>query len=250
MLGPDRPCEPWIVPTDLCCDLTNVAPASVASAILAATEYLYDRTCRRWPGECTATVRICLDCTCGWGGWSEWWGSPSSSWWMNGCRCRYRSTRLKAAFPIISVDQVRVDGVALAATDWRLDGHRDLVLQTPNSLGLAWWPIQNPNFPDDSVGTWAVDYTFGVAPLQIAKTAAADLACAILQACNLVEGECPLPEGSESVTKSGITIRFRSPADGITNVKTADLLINAYECPRPENRLIDPAEPLYIDRSP
>lgn len=165
------------------------------------------------------------------------------------CTCRYTFYKLPAPYPIIEITEVRVNGAIFAPTDYRLDNHRRIVLQDPNSLDRHCWPSQRLDVPDGADDSFEIDYTYGEAPLELAKVGAGDLACEILKAC-AGDDECVLPDGASSVTKRGITINFRGPADGFTNVKTADLLIAAYRCPDvAQSRIFDPADLLYADRT-
>lgn len=255
MFGPDRVCSDWITEDDLCCPtvIDGVDAAVIAANIAAATSFLYDATCRRWPGLCDVTERPIVPCVCGFD-WGWWWGNGgwnfSDGWpfWLGcGCSCRrYTRLILPGEYPVTAVTDVRVNGVSLPATDYRLDGSRFLDLQQPNSLGLSWWPRQNPDFPDDTPGTWAVDYTLGSEPIDAAKRAAGDLACHFIASCP--SGDCgDLPDDTESVSKRGITIRRRPP--GEYNVETAGLLVKQYGCPAGGTpRMIDPADAEFIDR--
>lgn len=268
MLGPETPCEAWIGPEDLCCDLTGliITPADpdtdpptpavydpiVARSILAAQEYLYDSTCRRWPGVCTATVRPCPPCNCGVGFLDPWWwtglsvGLPYLPGRQGGCECHWRHIELRAPFPILAILAFEVAGVDHLA-DVRLDSNRQMTLE--DGSDLPWFPWQNLNAPDGDPGTWSVSYSFGAPPLELAKIANGDLACELIEACQ--GNECALPDGTVSVTKGGVTINLRGPDEGFTNVMTADLLTNRYGCPEtPTARLIDPAERLPVYRGP
>jgi len=227
MLGPAVPCEPWIDETALCCDTAGVDAGLVASAIQAATEYLYDRTCRRWPGVCTATVRPCLPCGC-----------------ARVCTCHWTRLPLQAPYPIIAILAFDVDGVSELA-DVRLDNNRDLTLLDTSPRHC--FPVQNMGLPDGDPGTWSVQYSFGAVPIGLAQIAAADLACELIAICT--GQECKLPDGVSSVTKQGVTLNFRGPADGYTNVETADLLISSYGCPSTgTRRLIDPDQRPFVYR--
>lgn len=272
MLGPEAPCEPWITTDDLCCDLTRfIVPPDpppdpdedpppdpdppvylpiVASSIEAATGYLYDRTCRRWPGtSCTAIVRPCLPCECGFYPPGFVWPTMGYDYWplgrRNGCRCRWRYFALQAPYPILEILDFTIG--TESHPEWlRLDNNRDATLL--DSSGLGCFPLQFQGQPDDGPEAWTVSYRFGAAPPEFAKRAAADFVCALLKDCP--EGDCEeLPDNAESVTKRGITVRFRLPADGITNVKTADWLIQEYGCPSTgTRRIIDPTERPYLYR--
>lgn len=231
MLGPETPCEPWIVEADLCCDTEGVDPLIVAAAILTSTEYLYDRTCRRWPGTtCTATVRPCLPCDC-----------------VRDCCCHWTKLPIQAPYPILEILAFEVDGIDQSAFV-RLDNNRDLTLLEGAPFGSC-FPAQNMSLADGAVGTWSLQYRFGAAPLEMAKRAAGDLACELIRTCP--GGDCDEPENLESVTKRGATFRFRLPSDGVTNIKSADWLIDAYGCPNPGTpRIIDPAIRPHVYRGP
>lgn len=234
MLGPETPCEPWITEADLCCDTTGVDAGIVASSILAATEYLYDRTCRRWPGtSCTATIRPCFPCLC--------------SCQPGNCHCRWTRYAIPAPYPILQVIAYVVDGVDKTA-DVRLDSARYLTL-LDTAIPMNCFPPQNMGLPDGDPGTWHLQYRYGRARPELAKRAAADLACELIAVCG--GEECKLPDGASSVSKRGVTVTFRGPQDGYTNIETADLLIAKYRCsPTATARIVDPAVSEYAYLGP
>lgn len=247
MLGPETPCEQWITEDDLCCDLTGIAPEVVAGAIDFATVYLYERTCRRWPGvNCTATVRPCISCECCMTGWTGWGYSPPPAPWSDACRCRWPHLTLQAPYPILEILAFDIAGVNSLA-DVRLDSNREATLL--ESSGLSCFPSQDLSAADGAPGTWSMRYRFGAAPIEPAKRAAGDLACELLRTCP--GGDCEQPDNVEAVIKRGVTVRFRLPIDGATNVKTADWLIDAYGCQTTgTSRIIDPSIRPHVYRGP
>jgi len=135
-----------------------------------------------------------------------------------------------------------IDGVDETPTV-RLDSKREVTLL--DSSARSCFPIQRLDLPDGAPGTWSIRYRFGLAPIGLAKLGAADLACELIKSCQGLD--CTLPDNAESVTKRGITVRFRGP--GFTNVKTADLLIDGYGCPKTgTRRMIDPAVRPHVYR--
>lgn len=231
------PCSPWITGEDLTdfCGLTDVGSdtALLDEFADAVSEILYALSGRQFDGECTATVRPCRvgsGCFDGFGGaawpfignlgWQYGWNGTYGAWdfgWYGGgelvCGCRPLSQVKLAGYPVTSITQILIDGVALdplyagGAPRYRIDGYRDLVrMDDPDEPTVAqrWPACQNLALPDDQEGTWSVQYTYGQSVPAAGILAAKALGC---QFWRSNRGQsCSLPAGATKVTRQGITV--------------------------------------------
>lgn len=239
-------CSTWATEADLCspCDDYALDPVLIEDALLIASEILFERSGRRWPGSCTETVRPCAQrsmsityhqtplvhseilgapivvCGC---------GRDSS------CSCSGLHAIDFGLVPITAVSGVKVDGVTLGASLYRIDDYRRLV-RLPNADGTnPGWPCGQDLTadPDTDDETFEVTITYGVAPPQAGVRAAAALGCWLVQTCQPEElGECAAPRRATSIARQGITITAPSPdslvtadAFGITEV---DMFLTTY----------------------
>lgn len=204
------PCSAWTTIDEIaaCCTVEETSGDSELIAVLtnaatAASQILYDLSGRQFTGSCQRTVRPCAtSCMCGVQvlsrghlvGWSGdcWSGTP--------CGCQPLSEVKLAGYPVRSITEVKIDGVALDPSEYRLDGYRHLV-----RLGGAKWPAcQSLDLADTEEGTWSVTYVHGQIPPQMAQLAAQQLACEVYKSCQGLE--CALPMGATRITRQGITI--------------------------------------------
>ena len=256
------PCAAWPVQWGNC-DLVSLSPAITGVAVQAATEVLYALSGRRF-GTCQLTVRPCRqDCSgmpwTPWGGgnWWEWGSWPRPLFyqgvWYNiacgscrtGCSCNYVSEALLPN-PVSAVTQVKVDGVALATTAYRVDDWRTLV-RTDGGI----WPLYQDLTKDDTqVGTWSVTVQFGENVPVLGQLAVGELAC---QFAKLLTGDddCSLPKPVQSIVRQGVTLNFLDPnqvfANGRVGLYLCDLFITA-ENPHglPErSQVYDVDKPMY-----
>lgn len=211
------PCESWITGDDVaaCCALAS-NPASYDMVALEASMLLYELSGRQWSGLCERTVRPCRTrnaCWAPWvsGNWAAWswsgWAWVSEQFPANLCGCSAVSKVKLAGYPVREITEVKIDGDVVDPTTYRLDGWRYLVRLDdpgPPERDRLWPSCQNLALDDDELGTWSVSYRWGVSPPPLGLSAAAELACALYQACS--GGECSLPSNVTRVTRQGIEI--------------------------------------------
>jgi len=244
------PCEPW--EPVWCCDLSTASPAITGSALLAATEVLYQLSAQQF-GICQFDdLRPCRqDCADGWwwgggfgglgqggGSWWEWgssWPRPAliGGAWFNltcgGCRGSCSCTELSVALlpsPVAAVVSVKLNGETLPASGYRVDNFRELV-----RLGGQTWPIcQDMTLADTELDTWSVSVQVGQAVPQIGKLAVGELACEIIKACT--GAPCAIPKNATTVTRQGITIDFPTYSEMLRDrrlgLRWCDMFIAAY----------------------
>lgn len=243
------PCSPW--DAIFCCDLTAANIPISGTAVLAATEILYNLSGQIFD-TCTFTVRPCRkDCGDSWWGgafggvasyaggpWWEWgsyWPRPVNfnGAWFNltcgGCSGSCSCSPLSEAWlpsPVSSIVSVKLDGQTLPASGYRVDDYRKLV-----RLGGLSWPIcQDLSLADTELNTWSVTVEIGEAVPTIGRYAVGELACEIMNSC--LGLACALPRNATTITRQGITIDFPLFADllknGLLGLKWTDMFISTY----------------------
>lgn len=208
-----------------CSALAALDPATATIIENAATAYLWNWT-RRQFGTCPVTIRPCRDqCASMWstyrgrGGpstnlpWYEGWGplNPAlinGQWWNLGCggtcntdpcSCTYVPT-VELAGPVASVSQVRLNGVILSPTSYRVDNYKYLVRTDGGDWPVCQNQLGDPETDDD---TFEVTYNIGVEVPDGGKLAAGVLACEMAKAaCG--SAKCQLPQRLQTITRQGV----------------------------------------------
>lgn len=251
------PCQQWINAEDvlaLCAEtaITDANAYLFDSAASIGSSAMWDLTGRQFDGVCERTVRPCTTrCGCfgvgvmGLGPW--YWGggfgyglgaplSPSGGWWFNecgdSCGCGYVPTVRLPGYPVREIREVKIGGEVVDPDTYRLDRRRELVrLSTPTDP--RFWPsCQDLTLDDSEPGTFSVRYLWGAGVPELAKQAAAQIACEIYK--NLNGDPCRLPSGATKVVRQGITIDritnfaqfFRTGATGLPLVDLAIATFN------------------------
>lgn len=172
---------------------------------------------------------------------AAWAPVLSSGRWLNmacgcgavdGCSCtKVCEVLLDAEWAVVS--QVKVDGIVLDPTAYRLD--------PPNRLtridGDCWPVCQDMNADDDQPGTFSVTYTPGIAVDGLGAYAAGRLACEFAKACS--GGDCVLPSSVTQVVRSGVTYTLAADVfgQGLTGIREVDAFILRWN----PNRLRQPS---------
>lgn len=238
------PCQAWEL---LCADFPDgTTPELEATASMIATEILWNRTKRQF-GTCEVTLRPCRkDCFPAWpwiptNGWNNLTGAtypfPAlvGGNWINiacgtctsGCSCSHVS-EVRLPYPVASIVSVKVDGVTLPSSAYRVDNFNLLV-----RLDGEEWPRCNDlNLEDTEVGTWAVTAAYGQAVPELGKLAAGQLAVEIAKRCVNASG-CLIPAGSvQEVTRQGVKKVFFDPNEafkgGMIGMFYPDLFVKTY----------------------
>lgn len=244
MVAVTGPCEPWELE---CADFPDGTTSELeAFATMAATEALWHRTKRQF-GLCTVTLRPCRkDC------FPDWPWIPTSGWadltgesypfpalvggaWINvacgtctsGCSCS-RVSEIRLPYPVNSIIEVKVDGVALPASSYRVDNFSLLV-----RLDDEDWPRCNDlNREDTEPDTWSVTAQYGDDVPQLGKLAAGQLAVEIAKRCVNASG-CLIPAGSvQEITRQGVKKVFfdanQAFKGGLIGLTWADMFIKTF----------------------
>lgn len=219
----------------------------IDNAKLAASQLMWSLTGRQF-GCCTVTVRPCrkkCENPCGmWQGGFPWipvmletgeWTNRSCDCQGDSCSCT-KLSEVNLPTPVCSVSEVKIDGVVVDPTTYRVDNFQKLV-----RLGADVWPECNDlTKPDTEVGTWSVTLTYGkpVPPLVI--LGANEFACEIIKSC--IGQPCKLPQRLSSITRQGVSMTFLDDMSfldkGLTGMYFVDLAARTYNPSRLYRRSI------------
>lgn len=217
------PCSDW---EPLWCEpLSAEAMAVTGDAVSMATEVLWSLSGQRF-GLCEVTLRPCReDCAQDFGSWGDWWsgagysgisgGGPRPWWWdgvwanvcggcTSGCSCTSLDMALLPA-PTREVLEVRLDGLVMNPSAYRVDENRKLV----RTDGGRWPTCQRMDLSDDEPGTWSVRISVGEDVPMLARRAVAQLATEFARDC--VGEECTVPYNVTSFARQGVTLQFGDP---------------------------------------
>lgn len=122
-----------------------------------------------------------------------------------------------AGYPVREIVAVKVDGVTLATSEYRLERRRDLVrLGTVATRARNVWPVcQRVDLPDSEDGTFSVTYMYGSDVPATAVAAAKQLAGEVYRWCSIGDTTCALPSGVRTVIRQGVTIERQAVGDKI-----------------------------------
>lgn len=243
-------CEAW---TPIwCCALTGESAATSGYAVASATEALWNASGQQF-GLCEVTLRPCRR-TCHGGAWpfaDNWWEWTGGGWprpllfdgaWFNivcgscagSCSCTVLEETVLPA-PVHDVTQVKVDGIPLATSAYRLDDGRVLTRVD----GGRWPACQDLSAADTEPDTWSVTARFGRPVTTLGRQAVGELACEIMRAC--AGEDCRLPRNITSLARQGVTISLPETGDTLESLFFTDLFVKTYN-PR---RL--PGRPMVYD---
>lgn len=218
--GGDPGCEPWN-------DDTKYPDALLLDAIDAASDLLFQRSARRFPGVCTDTVWPAGACSGlvaplpdGRAGVEL---RPVGHRHPGMCCDGGRSIEL-GSYPVLSVTEVRVDGDVLAqAGHWQVIDWRYLV-----RVDGGTWPCCNT--VTDAVPRLAVDFSFGHARPSSGQLAAVELARELAK--GVCRDQCAFDRRVEQLTREGVSITIPglvdSLRDGRTGLAAVDLFLWAH----------------------
>lgn len=247
-VGPQAgPCQPWCTIEDVraCApfnDADTYSDEALEQVIDAASDVLFQRAGRRWPGLCSDTVypSTCAGC----GGVPLPYGGSVSLATVRGAlgggsllsACCGDQRLDLGSYPVRSVTQVLIDGVELdpaayEVRDWeflyRVDGGRWPCVSCPTSERLE------------------VSFEFGEAPPWSGRGATVALARELARSC--AEQECGLDRRVTTLSREGVTMTLPGLVDtlrdGRTGIPEVDLFLWSHN-PNGlirRGRIIDPA---------
>jgi hypothetical protein len=250
-------CSPWAELGDMTCQTYGSDPTELERMLLMASGVLNEITGRQWPGLCSSVVRPqAAEPAPGPRRWPANGGpnvvsSGERGVWI-GCSCN-RSVRtgcagvpeIRLADRVVSVTEVKVDGVVVPPEQYRIDDHRYLVgLHKPDGSERTWPCCQRDDLPDTAVGTFSVAEVTGGLPDIGGTVAAASLACEFAKGLGLLGDEnvkkCRLPRRVTSIVRQNVTVAVLDPLtlfqDGRTGLPEVDLWLSAVQMGRTRRR--------------
>lgn len=220
---------------------------AVREAAAAWATYIVWALSGRQYGPCSVTLRPCsprcgntigyLAFPVGQGGFTGGTAPWMIPWidngvWRNcgctgGCSCRARC-EVPLPGPVATIDEVRIDGLVLSSTAYRLDSYRGIPVLVRTD-GECWPECQDMGLGTDQPGTFAVTYRRGVEVPRAGQIAAGELAAEFARAC--AGQDCALPQQLASLSRNGVEVQVADPTalfeNGLTGVANVDLFIKA-----------------------
>jgi hypothetical protein len=202
-----------------------------AQAASGASEILYEISARAYTGECgPVTVRPVsrpsdAD-TRSWpgtlspNGWFSSWGAASSyGVAVPGVKAMYLSSEpptIRLPYPVSQVTLVKIDGIVIAAEEYELRDHQELVRMRPAASfapteRFGWPTSQILDLPDTEPGTFSVTFTFGNPPPASGMLAAQKLAEVL--ALPQLGDSTRLPQRVTQIVRQGVTSQVASVID-------------------------------------
>lgn len=147
--------------------------------------------------------------------------------WVNSCGCSTECSctslcTVTLPAPVGTIYEVRVDGVAVPPTNYRVDGS---TLVWTGAEECPWPSCQDLSLPDTEPGTFSVTYLNSYPVDQLGAYACAVLAMEYARAC---EGNaCRLPDGITAVVRQGVSFEVTTGAfpGGMTGIREVDSYI-------------------------
>ncbi len=204
----------------------------------AASDLLYEMSGHQFPGICEVTLRPCAaprraaqrDRSYDPPGWIGSWGYCGCG---DTCGCAPWYGIELGPYPITGVSEVKVDGVVLDPSRYRVDDWRTLRrLADADGSNPGWPSTQHLDLADTEEGTWSVTFEWGREPPASGVRASAVLACELALSCDPENADqCRLPKRATSVTREGVTVVL-SPSDflddrGHTGLFEVDIFLRA-----------------------
>lgn len=222
----DYPCEDYATEADFeasPCECVVDDPATIPQLLQCATQVMWIATGRVITGVCESTVRPVGSDAC---------GRPHD------CGRTMPSVALQG--PVVSVDEVKIDGVVLPAASYRmLDAHRLIRVRASAGDPVLTWPAcQALDLPDTEPGTWSITYKHGEQVPAFLTEATLEYACELAKQAH---GEpSALPDGTISVSRNQLSLQLASATESIRGqelelraVRHAVALLNPYSQPLP-----------------
>jgi len=194
-------CSRWVeaedLPTDCVCNITD--DDVIDDVLDGVSDILTMLSGFAYYGVCTErTIRPCRGCWCG--------ACP-------GC-CEIDSIPLRG--PVVSVDEVKIDGVVIAPSEYMLLSRNRLMRVSTDGARRASWPQNQHVWAEDTeVGTFSITYSFGHDPLPyFARAAAIELACDLLKTLT-PNSKSRLPANATNVFFQGTQVSLQTRAEAV-----------------------------------
>lgn len=223
-----------------CCKATRTAdppvdPDIVWSFISAASEAMYYWLGRQFRGKCEATFRPKVrGCVCSRDYAIQGDDPTGGGTWNGACSCGWPHLNQidLGYFPVTSINTIWMNGAAQTVANYHIDEYRYLVANDGSPF-----PIYNNLYSEkgdahDVEGNrvFEVSICYGQAVPELAKRAAARLACELIKDC--MDIPCALPDRTVNVVRQGVSQQIVSAQDmiaaGLIGILEIDLALKAY----------------------
>lgn len=228
MAVPAGLCSPWVDAADVLSDdeLSQLTDEQADDVAMFASEVLYVRSNKYWPGVCSRIVRPDLgerrlwwrDGTTPWTDLPWWVGyeAPYSARWFH---CDHRHLhRFNLPGPVDSVDSVTIDGVTLDPDAYVVGGRNTLIRVDGEPWPRGQDLTRQPTDPAVAgrAPAWQVAYQWGAAPPRTGMLVCASLLHELVAAVTGCR-DCRLPWAGAvaTVQKGGATVSYASLLDKI-----------------------------------
>lgn len=224
-------CSPWITADELASCKGDATNDQIDAAIAAATDILFTRGGRQFPGSCldTVTVRPCYGWDNGTSVLNSWigWAAGSRTFRIDYSNGFCGSAKLGlGAYPVTQVNSVTVDGVVMNPALYGVVDYRWLV-RKPLQVG-------GPDLPW-TYNEMIIEFVYGIGPPPSGVQAARALACQYIKAL-ASPGDCLLSPRVNSVNRQGISINLTEPGD-IEHLPEVKMFLDSYN----KYRVTEPA---------
>lgn len=224
----------WPVDTACLTDEWEAMSPEVQDRALALASSTLRRLTGNRVGTCLTTVRPCRplqSLNFGSGALGYWHGGYTPfNWngvWSNVCLgvgigCNSKCEVLLPR-PVGPVSEVKVDGVVISPSDYRVDNAHILVWQGSGDCPFPQY--QDLSKPDTEVGTFSVTYLNAYPVDALGAYAAGILAMEYAKACS--GRKCRLPSNVTTVVRQGVTMELQpgSFPNGQTGIREVDTFI-------------------------
>jgi hypothetical protein len=224
----------------------SIPAVGLAGAVADATDILFNLSGRQFPGVCSTTVRpVAAPPTWTLAEWTAYWTAVSGNAWSgswgicNGGEshdaCNTPPQIDLGLYPVVAIDEVRIDGVVIPPDEYRVDNNRLLVRVRPTvnaepTERYGWPTCQDYGLPDGQPNTFAVDVQFGSSAPSQGISACIALAAELAKA--RFTSNSRLPSRLTQVSRQGVSFAVLDPMtfldNGLTGVYECDLFIRSY----------------------
>ena len=236
---------PWVTADDIigdealcptCLKVEEITEEIATAAAQLASSVLYEMTGRKFPGVASRLVRPAARMRMIGPppdprvtaqtiyqsvppGWHESWGYYDNDD-PNDIAGRRQITL--GFYPLVSITEVKINGVVVDSSTYRIDEGKWLV-RTDGNL----WPMRQDWWrDDDETRTWSVEFTAGKQPPIEARTVTAIYACELARSmCDL---DCKLPARTQSISRQGVSQVVFDPLDLITDGMVGIPIVDTY----------------------
>lgn len=233
--GPAIPALPdycWPI-NEAACDELDTYSASVRARAFALAGMTLRMLTVGQVGGCPITVRPCsVACATSYGSYTGGVFTPHiniAGAWVNGCGCASSCNHLGAlqiTMPGIvgRVDEIKIDGVVIPPTSYRIDNGRDIV----RTDGEPWPVVQDMALADTEPGTFSITYLPARPVDGLGAWAAGILACEYAKAITN-DKKCRLPSGVRDITRQGVSMTITTGLfpDGLTGINEVDIYVRS-----------------------